>query len=135
MVARGEASSKLSAVHVDVNQFITQPRWTAKIEDIAARLEKGDFKLRVRALEVERMMERNKLLQKNTFNAVLSCLFLNTGIALASLAKETIFGTIPSKIPTQLAFGAAALFGLQVPRGLRKLKKLDSYNERYGLKA
>ena len=120
---------------VDINQFITQPRRTAKIEDIAARLEKGDFKLRVRTLEVERMMERNKLLQKNTFNAVLSCLFLNTGIALASLAKETIFGTIPSKIPTQLAFGAAALFGLQVTRGLRKLKKLDSYNERYGLKA
>ena len=120
---------------VDINQFVTQPRRTAKIEDIAARLEKGDFKLRVRTLEVERMMERNKLLQKNTFNAVLSCLFLNTGIALASLVKDSMLGPIPSKIPTQLAFGAAALFGLQVPRGLRKVKKLDAYNERYGLKA
>jgi len=120
---------------VDINQFVTQPRRTAKIEDIAARLEKGDFKLRVRSLEVERMMERNKQLQKNTFSAVLSCLFLNTGVALASLVKESMFGPIPSKIPTQLAFGAAALFGLQVTRGLRKLKKLDAYNERYGLKA
>ena len=117
---------------VDVNQFITQPRRTAQIEDIATRLEKGDFKLRVRALEVERMIERSKLVQRNTFMAVLSCLFLNTGLALTTLAKDTVFGNV---LASRVVFCAAALFALQVPRGINKLKKLDAYNERYGLKA
>jgi hypothetical protein len=30
--------------------------------------------------------------------------------------------------------GAAAIYGVKVPLGIFRLKKLDAYNEKYGLK-
>jgi len=113
---------------IDINQFITQPRRTAKMEDMTSRLEQGDFKLRVRALEVERMMERNKITQKNIFNAVLSCMFLNTGIVFATMGK----GAVSSTPMLRLVFAAAAATAARVPMGLMSLKKLDAYNAGYG---
>lgn len=115
---------------IDINQFITQPRRTARVEDIALRLEQGDFKLRVRALEVERMLDRSKIVQKNIFNAVLACAFLNTGIILSTVGK----GPMASKIALRAIFGAAVLIGSRVPLGLRELKKLDDYTSRYLVK-
>jgi len=115
---------------VDVNQFITQPRRTAKVEDITQRLEQGDFKLRVRALEVERMMERSKIVQKNIFLAVLSCAFLNTGILLSSVGK----GPMASKFALRAIFGAAILIGIRVPFGMKDVKRLDDYQSRYIIK-
>mmetsp|Transcript_5979 Transcript_5979/g.9062 ORF Transcript_5979/g.9062 Transcript_5979/m.9062 type:complete len:907 (-) Transcript_5979:280-3000(-) len=115
---------------VDVNQFITQPRRAAKVEDITQRLEQGDFKLRVRALEVERMMERSKIVQKNIFLAVLSCAFLNTGILLSSVGK----GPMASKFALRAIFGAAILIGIRVPFGMKDVKRLDDYQSRYIIK-
>jgi len=115
---------------IDINQFITQPRRTAKMEDVTSRLEQGDFKLRVRALEVERMMERNKITQRNIFHAVISCMFLNTGIVFATLGK----GALSSTPILRLIFAAAAVTAARVPMGLMDLKKLDAYNARYGIK-
>jgi len=112
---------------VDINQFVTQPRKTAKVEDIALRLEQGDFKLRVRALEVERMMDRSTIVQKNIFHSVLACAFLNTGIVLASVGT----GPVASTMALRAIFGAALLIGSKVPMGMRELKKLDAYNSRY----
>jgi len=115
---------------VDINQFVTQPRKTAKVEDMTQRLEQGDFKLRVRALEVERMMERSKIVQKNTFLAVLSCAFMNTGILLSSVGS----GPMASKYALRAIFGAAILLGIKVPLGMRDVKRLDEYQSRYIVK-
>mmetsp|Transcript_555 Transcript_555/g.821 ORF Transcript_555/g.821 Transcript_555/m.821 type:complete len:905 (-) Transcript_555:112-2826(-) len=115
---------------VDINMAISQPRKTAKVEDIATRLEQGDFKLRVRALEVERQLARSKIVDKNTFNAVLSGLLLNTGICLGTLGQ----GVAMSQPLSRALFAASALFGASVPFGLMKLKKLDKYNANYGVK-
>jgi len=112
---------------VDINQFITQPRKTAKVEDMVERLEQGDFKLRVRSLEVERMMDRSKIVQRNTFHAVLACAFLNTGILMSSVGK----GPMTSKLALRAIFGAALLIGSKVPLGMRELKRLDDYQSRY----
>jgi predicted unusual protein kinase regulating ubiquinone biosynthesis (AarF/ABC1/UbiB family) len=115
---------------VDINQAITQPRRTAHVEDIASRLEKGDLKLRVRAMEVERQLERSKLVQRNTLDAVLATLFLQTAISVATIATGFKYVAVMQRA----LLGAAALFGVRLPMGLRKLRLLDKYNERYGVK-
>jgi hypothetical protein len=93
-------------------------------------MEKGELKPRVRAMEVERMIERNKLVQSNIFSAVLSCLFLNTAASVATLGTNMIGAK-----PIAKSFLAAAIvFGLRVPYGVFvKLRKLDEYNERFGV--
>jgi len=115
---------------VDINEAITQPRRTAKVEDIASRLERGDFKLRVRAMEVERQLDRSKLVQKNTFEAVLAGVFLQSAISLAAYGS----GLSMAQPVSRVLFGAAAFFGIRVPLGIARLNKLDRYNERYGVK-
>lgn len=95
------------------------------------RLERGEFKLRVRALDVERQNERAKLVQKNTFDAVLLSLFLQGGISLLTVGS----GMTAAKPLSKVLFGAAAFFAAKVPMGLAKLRKLDKYNENYGAKA
>mmetsp|Transcript_3035 Transcript_3035/g.4779 ORF Transcript_3035/g.4779 Transcript_3035/m.4779 type:complete len:935 (-) Transcript_3035:266-3070(-) len=115
---------------VDINMFITQPRRTAAVEDISKRLEKGEFKLRVRALEVERQLERSKIVQSNIFSAVFSGLLLNTGMGLLSIGSKNAFA-VPL---ARTLFVAAGIVGVKVPLGLWKLKGLDRYLERYGVK-
>eukprot|EP00591_Stephanopyxis_turris_P002052 CAMPEP_0195524540 /NCGR_PEP_ID=MMETSP0794_2-20130614/24438_1 /TAXON_ID=515487 /ORGANISM="Stephanopyxis turris, Strain CCMP 815" /LENGTH=918 /DNA_ID=CAMNT_0040654783 /DNA_START=196 /DNA_END=2949 /DNA_ORIENTATION=+ len=99
---------------IDINQFVTQPRTVANVQDISNRLERGEFKLRVRALEVERMMDRAKLVQANTFRSALSCLMLNSGIGLATVAKGSALSTPLSRI---MFLGAAAVAST-VPHGM-----------------
>ncbi len=99
------------------------------------RLEQGEFKLKVRATEVERMMERNKIVQKNIFHSILSFAFLNTGILLSTVGINTLSASwIPTKWTMRLFFGTALFIGIKVPMGMRDLNKLDEYNKRYGVK-
>mmetsp|Transcript_8968 Transcript_8968/g.11946 ORF Transcript_8968/g.11946 Transcript_8968/m.11946 type:complete len:419 (-) Transcript_8968:89-1345(-) len=114
----------------DFKNFGAQPQRVARIDDISRRLEQGDFKLRVRALEVERMIERSKLVQKNTFAAVVSCLCLNSAMCLATFGKTAV----ASRPLTKLLLGVGAIFAARVPYGLNQLRNLDDYNEKYGIK-
>ena len=94
------------------------------------RLEKGDFKLRVRASELERAEERSKLVQNNLFQAVLSVLFLQGSVTVSVLGK----GLKLAQPVTRLCLGVAIFFAARVPFGFMKVRKLDKYNERYGVK-
>ena len=90
-------------------------------------LEKGEFKLRVRSLEVERQNQRSTLVLKNIFSAVLATLFLQTGVVFS-----TVGSTLAVSTPVARTFyGAALLLGLRVPYGIRQVNRLDRYLERY----
>ena len=114
----------------DINQAVTQPRKTARIEDIVTRLERGDFKLRVRALETERQLERNKAVQNMMLNALMSGLFLQGGLALVTAGGGITGATAVGRV----LFGTAAFFGIKIPVGAFRLRKLDQYNANYGVK-
>jgi len=115
---------------VDINQLVTQPRRTAQVEDIVARLEKGDFKLRVRALEVERQNERSNLVLKNSYEVIFLGVLLQAGISLLSV-NAGIRGARPVG---RLLLGAASILTARIPFNLLKVRKLDKYYEKYNSK-
>jgi len=118
---------------IDIDVFITQPRRVEKIRDVTNRLEQGDFKLRVRALEVERAMERSKLVQENIFRLALACLLLNGGMAFSLVSAPKGASSIATLL-TRLMFSGAGILASSVPFGLWKIKNLDKYLERFGVK-
>jgi predicted unusual protein kinase regulating ubiquinone biosynthesis (AarF/ABC1/UbiB family) len=115
---------------VDLNEAITQPRRTARIEDIASRLERGDFKLRVRALDVERQMERSKLVQKSMLQILFSGLFLQSAIGLATMGTSLPY----AKPITKVLLAVSVVFGVQLPFSFFRVYQLDQYNQRYGVR-
>jgi hypothetical protein len=93
-------------------------------------LEKGDFKLRVRALDVERQNDRSKLVLKNSYEAILLGLFFQCGISLLTVGS----GLKGAKPLSRGLLGVAGFLAVRLPLGLRKLRQLDKYNEKYGMK-
>lgn len=86
--------------------------------------------MRVRSFELERAEERNRIVQTNLFQAILSGLFLQGSLSFALFGKGLTF----AKPATKILLGVAAIFAVRVPMGLWKLNKLDKYNERFGVK-
>jgi len=119
---------------IDLNMAVTQPRRTAFVEDVTRRLEQGDFKLRVRALETERALERSSIVQGNIFNAVCCGVLLNGAITLMGGVGAGVGGARWAKAGAKVMVVAATAFGMQVPYGLKKLWNLDKYFEKYGRK-
>jgi len=111
----------------DINQVVTQPRRTAQVEDIVTRLEKGDFKLRVRALEVERQNERSRIVLRNSYEVILLSVLFQTGISLLTVGS----GLRGARHLSKLLLGGAIVMAARVPFNLLKVRKLDKYYESY----
>ncbi|CAN4125564.1 unnamed protein product [Withania somnifera] len=94
-------------------------RQADRVEKLAAiiqRLEQGDLKLRVRALESERAFQRVSTVQKTIGNVVAAG-------SLVNLATILYINSV--RIPAIIAYSSCAFFGFQVLLGLLKVKKLD----------
>jgi hypothetical protein len=94
-------------------------------------LEKGDFKLRVRALDIERQNDRSKLVLRNSYEAILLGIFFQCGISLLTVGS----GLRGARPLSRVLLVAAGFFAVRLPFGIMKLQKLDSYNEKYGMKS
>lgn len=94
-------------------------RQADRVEKLAAvieRLEQGDLKLRVRALESERSFQRVAAVQKTIGSAVAAG-------SLVNLATILYLNSIRG--PAMISYIFCAFFGIQVLFGLLKVKKLD----------
>ncbi|XP_027916892.1 protein ACTIVITY OF BC1 COMPLEX KINASE 8, chloroplastic-like [Vigna unguiculata] len=87
-----------------------------KLAEIIQRLEQGDLKLRVRALESERAFQRIATVQKTIGNAIAAGSLIN-------LATILYLNSI--RVPATIAYVFCAIFGFQVLFGIVKIKKLD----------
>ncbi|CAH2043435.1 unnamed protein product [Thlaspi arvense] len=87
-----------------------------KLAVIIQRLEQGDLKLRVRALESERAFQRVAAVQKTVGSAVAAGSLVN----LATILYLNSF-----KTPATIAYTVCAFFSLQVLIGVIKVKKFD----------
>nr|GMD57392.1 protein ACTIVITY OF BC1 COMPLEX KINASE 8, chloroplastic [Ipomoea batatas] len=87
-----------------------------KLAEIIQRLEQGDLKLRVRALESERAFQRVAAVQKTIGSAVAAG-------SLVNLATLLYLNSI--KMPAMVAYGLCAFFGFQVLIGIVKVKRID----------
>lgn len=114
----------------DINQLVTQPRRVAGVEDIVNRLEKGDFKLRVRALEVERQNERSKLVLRNSYEGILLGILFQSGISLLTVGS----GLKGAKPISKVLLAAAGFLAARVPFNILKVRQLDNYYKRYDMK-
>ncbi|KAK9868362.1 hypothetical protein WJX84_010919 [Apatococcus fuscideae] len=89
------------------------------IEDTAKtlqKLERGDLKLRVRALEAERSLNRMAIMQKAMLAAVAASTFVNMGTVLSANAMV---------IAARLSFGGALASGFSMLVSLLKVKNLE----------
>ncbi|KAF7834230.1 protein ACTIVITY OF BC1 COMPLEX KINASE 8, chloroplastic [Senna tora] len=87
-----------------------------KLANIIQKLEQGDLKLRVRALESERAFQRVATVQKTIGN----------GVAAGSLINlATILYLNSVRGPAVIACALCVFFGFQVLLGIVKVKKLD----------
>ncbi|KAJ0703920.1 putative ABC-type Cd(2+) transporter [Helianthus annuus] len=87
-----------------------------KLVAVIERLEQGDLKLRVRALESERSFQRVAAVQKT----------IGSAVAAGSLVNlATILYLNSMRGPAMIAYSFCAFFGFQVLFGLLKVKKLD----------
>ncbi|KAK9166555.1 hypothetical protein Scep_001746 [Stephania cephalantha] len=87
-----------------------------KLAEIIQRLEQGDLKLRVRALESERAFQRVAAVQKTVGNAVAAGSLIN-------LATILYLNSI--RVPAIATYVFCAAFSVQVLFGIIKVKKLD----------
>jgi predicted unusual protein kinase regulating ubiquinone biosynthesis (AarF/ABC1/UbiB family) len=90
-----------------------------KIDDVAAtmaRLEKGDLKLRVRALEAERACARVEAWQRIIGSALLASMLINVGTVLSVSALS---------MQASFSFIGASFFGLMSLSGFFKVTQLE----------
>jgi hypothetical protein len=99
---------------------VQSPRKVAYIEQTLSAMERGDLKLRVRVLESERAFKRMELVQDNLGVALAAATFTNMALILANNSPA---GQLT--LAAKAAFAVAAVFGLQLPVGVAKLKSLD----------
>lgn len=81
-------------------------------------------------MDVERQNERSKLVLRNTYEAVVLGLLFQSGITLLTVGS----GLRGAQPLSKLLLGAATFLAIRVPLNARKVRQLDRYNEKYGMK-
>ena len=104
----------------DVGQLVQQPRNVAALSAAVERIENGDVKLRVRTLEVERMLERIELRQK----------FVGAGLGTA--AAFALLRTAGSALLQQIPLSLLTLrLAWECWTSHKNMEKLEAQRQRF----
>jgi len=98
------------------------------IEDMSNTIkgmEQGDIKVRVRALEAERALQRVALTQGATIKALVATMLMNVGTVLSASVEASAASALAS-FAARAAFTGAGALGLLSLVSLLKVKKLES---------
>mmetsp|Transcript_15793 Transcript_15793/g.38444 ORF Transcript_15793/g.38444 Transcript_15793/m.38444 type:complete len:823 (+) Transcript_15793:2-2470(+) len=98
------------------------PDVLAEVADVIRAIERGKLKIRVRALEAERALERVAVMQDVMLKAMVACGAVNVGVVLY------VSGLV---LQAKVAFGVGAAMGLQAFAGQMKLSKLIKKEAQY----
>jgi len=123
-----DVQKRLGLRQEDLFGLVLFPRKITKLDKLADRVESGELKLRVRALEVERALFRNNLMTRATIYSVFACLLVNT----ACLAKLCLGRAVDAVAVPALGAGAAYCV-VRALLALAKLKRVirDERNRYY----
>jgi len=110
----------------DVGQVVTQPRQVAAMAETIQRLEAGDLKLRVRAQEVERMLERMELRQTMVGAGLGSAAAFHLGRTMGGVAQALLV-LAAARLALQCRTAWAAMHLLEMQR----LRFSNAGGERY----
>ena len=118
MVAKWEEEIKerIERQNRAVKNLFVGPNMIEDVADFTRRVENGDLKLRVRALEAERALGRMALTQKATTTAILASMLVNVGTVLSVAAAAQA---------ATAAFVGAGMFGALTAINLLKVKRLE----------
>jgi len=101
------------------------------IEDMSKTIkgmEQGDIKVRVRALEAERALQRVSLSQGVTLKALVATMLVNVGTVMTTVATTVAAeagAAAMAPLLANVAFTGAGAFGVMAIVGLLKVKKLE----------
>mmetsp|Transcript_15945 Transcript_15945/g.42961 ORF Transcript_15945/g.42961 Transcript_15945/m.42961 type:complete len:353 (+) Transcript_15945:1-1059(+) len=118
--------ARLNLRNEDIAGLVTFPRKITTMKKFQTRLETGEIKLRVRALEVERAMFRSNLLSRACMYGIFACLAMNT-VVISFLVMGRALGVL------QVLGGAAAYCTIRACICLAKLRAVirDEKNRYY----
>lgn len=100
---------------------VQSPRRVQHVENVVAKLETGDLKLRVRVLESEAAFARIEAVQGSLSSAVMATLLLNAGVVMAGRAGNV------AVVASRAMYVLAGFFGLKIPVGYFKVKRDGSF--------
>eukprot|EP00286_Rhodomonas_abbreviata_P019366 CAMPEP_0181297322 /NCGR_PEP_ID=MMETSP1101-20121128/5177_1 /TAXON_ID=46948 /ORGANISM="Rhodomonas abbreviata, Strain Caron Lab Isolate" /LENGTH=678 /DNA_ID=CAMNT_0023402249 /DNA_START=185 /DNA_END=2221 /DNA_ORIENTATION=- len=112
----------------DIFNTIKAPKNMAYVAGTLERMERGELKVRVRALEAEQRLQRLELITSNTNAAMVAGLLLNTGIVLSAIS-----GGNPPLFARGLVWAGMAAT-VKWASGVLKVKQLDKKLSNYNVK-
>ncbi len=114
----------------DFASVVQSPRRVSQVYETLTKLESGELQLRVRALELERAMVRNGVMQRASLYAILTCCALNLATTLSAVATgvASAGGGLAASLrllTRRIAFASAAYFSARTLMAIRTFGKLQ----------
>uniref|UniRef100_A0A7S3BZY6 ABC1 atypical kinase-like domain-containing protein n=1 Tax=Haptolina ericina TaxID=156174 RepID=A0A7S3BZY6_9EUKA len=113
-----ELGKRVGLRPMDIAQLVGQPRSVASVQSTMKRLEDGDLKLRVRAMELERVLERVELRQR----------LVGAGLGTVALLQVA---SVYSGAARTLVYVACARLALEGRRAWSAMDKLEQQRLRF----